>query len=144
MKKCTSWRTLKINNPLGLLSWDPLASSYAYGGQNLIHSAYEARWLVLGRLNARNPCYFTLGVQSAFGRPVFLGKIWDAIRYVKEKIADHSKTVSVLTSREIVLQNNLMQSTEQATTGGATAAISRQLETAVEIGYSTDFRPRIA
>ena len=43
VKKCTSWRTLKMNNPLGLLSWDPLASSYAYGGQNLIHSAYEAR-----------------------------------------------------------------------------------------------------
>ena len=35
--------TLKINNPLGLWSWDPLASSYDYGGQNLIHSAYEAR-----------------------------------------------------------------------------------------------------
>ena len=33
----------KKNNPLGLLSWDPLASSYDYGGQNLIHSAYEAR-----------------------------------------------------------------------------------------------------
>ena len=32
-----------MNNPLGLLGWDPLASSYAYGGQNLIHSAYEAR-----------------------------------------------------------------------------------------------------
>ena len=43
VKKCTSWRTLKINNPLGLLSWEPLASSFAYGGQNLIHSAYEAR-----------------------------------------------------------------------------------------------------
>ena len=38
-----SWKTLKINNPLGLWSWDPLASSYDYGGQNLIHSAYEAR-----------------------------------------------------------------------------------------------------
>ena len=43
VKKCTSRRTLKINNPMGLLSWDPLASSYDYGGQNLIHSAYEAR-----------------------------------------------------------------------------------------------------
>ena len=43
VKKCTSWRTLKMNNPMGLLSWDPLASSYDYGGQNLIHSAYEAR-----------------------------------------------------------------------------------------------------
>ena len=43
VKKCTSWRTLKMNNPLGLWSWDPLASSYDYGGQNLIHSAYEAR-----------------------------------------------------------------------------------------------------
>ena len=32
-----------MNNPLGLLSWDPLASSYDYGGQNVIHSAYEAR-----------------------------------------------------------------------------------------------------
>ena len=42
-EKVTSWRTLKMNNPLGLLSWDPLASSYAYGGQNLMHSAYEAR-----------------------------------------------------------------------------------------------------
>ena len=73
-----------------------------------------------------------------------MGKIWDAIRYIKETIADHSKTVSVLTSREIVLQSNLMQSTEQATTGGATAAISRQLEIAVEIGYLSDFRPKIA
>ena len=36
------WKTLKMNNPLGLWSWDPLASSYDYGGQNLIHSAYEA------------------------------------------------------------------------------------------------------
>ena len=108
MRKCTSWRTLKKNNPLGLLSWDPLASSYAYGGQNLIHSAYEARSFVLGRLNARNPCYFTLEVRSAFGRPDFLGKIWDAIRYIKEKVADHSKTVSVLTSRKIALQNYLM------------------------------------
>ena len=35
VKKRTSWRTLKKNNPLG--------SSYDYGGQNLIHSAYEAR-----------------------------------------------------------------------------------------------------
>ena len=43
VEKCTSWRTLKINNPMGLLSWDPLASSYDYRGQNLIHSAYEAR-----------------------------------------------------------------------------------------------------
>ena len=43
VKKCTSWRTLKINNPLRLGSWYPLASSYDYGGQNLIHSAYEAR-----------------------------------------------------------------------------------------------------
>ena len=73
-----------------------------------------------------------------------MGKIRDAIRYIKEKIADHLKTVSVLTSRRIALQNHLMQSTEQATTGGATAAISRQLETAVEIGYFTDFRPEIA
>ena len=87
---------------------------------------------------------FHLGVRSAFGRPDFLGKIWDAIRYIKEKIADHSKTVSVLTSREIVLQNNLMQSTEQATTGGATAASFRELEIAVEIGYFTDFRPKVA
>ena len=72
-----------------------------------------------------------------------MGKIWDAIRYIKEKIADHSKTVSVLTSRRIALRNYLMQCTEQATTGGATAAISRQLETAVEIGYFTDFQPQI-
>ena len=43
VKKRTSWRTLQMNNPLGLWSWDPLASSYDYGGQNLIHSAYEAR-----------------------------------------------------------------------------------------------------
>ena len=43
VKKHTSWRTLKINNPLGPWSSDPLASSYDYGGQNLIHSAYEAR-----------------------------------------------------------------------------------------------------
>ena len=35
--------TQNDKNPLGLLSGDPLASSYAYGGQNLIHSAYEAR-----------------------------------------------------------------------------------------------------
>ena len=84
-----------------------------------------------------------LGVQSAFGRPDFLGKIWDAIRYIKEKIADHSKTVSVLTSREIVLQNNLMQSTERATSGGDFPAISRQLEIAVEIGYFTDFPSQI-
>ena len=27
-----------------------------------------------------------LGVQSAFGRPDFLGKIWDVIRYIKEKL----------------------------------------------------------
>ena len=33
VKKRTSWRTLKINKPLGLWSWDPLASSYNYGGQ---------------------------------------------------------------------------------------------------------------
>ena len=39
----------------------------------------------------------------------------------------------------LVLQNYLMQSTEQATTGGATAAISRRLEIAVKIGYFTDF-----
>ena len=32
VKKRTSWRTLKINNPLGLWSWNPLASSYDYGG----------------------------------------------------------------------------------------------------------------
>ena len=43
VKKRTSWRTLKKNNPLGLGSWDHLASSYDYGGQNLIHSADEAR-----------------------------------------------------------------------------------------------------
>ena len=43
VKKRTSWRTLKINNPLGLWSWDPLASFYDHVGQNLIHSAYEAR-----------------------------------------------------------------------------------------------------
>ena len=73
-----------------------------------------------------------------------MGKIWEAIRYIKEKNADHSKTVSVLTSRRIALQNYLMQSTEQATTGGATAASFRQLEIAVEIGYFTDFRPKIA
>ena len=42
VKNRTCWRTLKINNPLGLWGWDPLASSYDYGGQNLIHSAYEA------------------------------------------------------------------------------------------------------
>ena len=41
--KRTSSRKLKIDNPLGLWSWDPLASSYDYGGQNLIHSANEAR-----------------------------------------------------------------------------------------------------
>ena len=34
---------VKKKNPLGLWRWDPLASSYDYGGQNLIHSAYEAR-----------------------------------------------------------------------------------------------------
>ena len=34
-----SWKTLKKNNSLGLWSWDPLASSYDYRGQNLIHSA---------------------------------------------------------------------------------------------------------
>ena len=62
---------------------------------------------------------------------------------IKEKIADHSKTVSVLTSRKIVIQNYLMQCTEQATTGGATAASSQQLEIAVEIGYFTDFQPQI-
>ena len=43
VKKRTSWRTLKKNNPLGLWSRDPLASSYEYGGQNLIHSSSEAR-----------------------------------------------------------------------------------------------------
>ena len=64
VKKRTSWRTLKINNPFGLWSWDPLASSYDYGGQNLIHSAYEAREFILGRLNARNPCYFTWGFKA--------------------------------------------------------------------------------
>ena len=70
--------------------------------------------------------------------PRFSGEILDAMRFIKEKIADHSKTVSVLTSRKIVLQINLMQCTERATTGGATAASSRQLEIAVEIGYFTD------
>ena len=43
VKKRIYRRTLKINNPLGLGSCDPLASSYDYGGQNRIHSAYEAR-----------------------------------------------------------------------------------------------------
>ena len=33
----------KRTSSLGLWSWDPLASSYEYGGQNLIHSASEAR-----------------------------------------------------------------------------------------------------
>ena len=36
-------KNTKKKNPLGLGSWDPLASSYDYGGQNLIHIAYEAR-----------------------------------------------------------------------------------------------------
>ena len=40
MRLPISWKTLKINNPMGLWSWDPLASSYDHGGQNLIHSAY--------------------------------------------------------------------------------------------------------
>ena len=31
-----------LEAPLGLWSCDPLASSYDYGGQNLMHSAYEA------------------------------------------------------------------------------------------------------
>ena len=139
MKKRTSWRTLKINNPLGLWSWDPLASSYDYGGQNLIHRAYEARSFVLGRLNACGPCYSTWGFKAPSAAQIFWEKSGTRSVISRRKIADHSKTVSVLTSRKIVLQNYLMQSTEQATTGGATAAISRQLEIAVEIEYFTDF-----
>ena len=65
------------------------------------------------------------------------------MRSIKEEIADRWKTVSVLTSRKIVLQNYLMQNTERTTTGGATVASSRQLEMAVEIGYFTDFQPQI-
>ena len=57
---------------------------------------------------------FHLGVQSAFGRPDFLRKIWDAMRFIKEKVADDSKSVSVLNSKKIVLQNHLMQCTERA------------------------------
>ena len=74
VKKRTSWRTLKMNNPLGLLSWDPLASSYDYGGQNLIHSAYEARYFALGRLNARNPCYSTWGLEAPSVAQIFWEK----------------------------------------------------------------------
>ena len=63
-----------MNNPLGLLSWDPLASSYDYGGQNLIHSAYEARYFALGRLNARNPCYSTWGFEALSVAQIFWEK----------------------------------------------------------------------
>ena len=66
MKKRTSWRILKINNPL--------ASSYDYGGQNLIHSAYEARSFVLGRLNARSPCYSTWGFKAPSAAQIFWEK----------------------------------------------------------------------
>ena len=34
---------LKMNKPLGILSWDPMASLWGHGGQNLMNSAYEAR-----------------------------------------------------------------------------------------------------
>ena len=74
VKRRTSWRILKINNPLGLGSWDHLASSYDYGGQNLRHSAYEARKFVLGRLNARNPCYFTWGFKAPSAAQIFWEK----------------------------------------------------------------------
>ena len=63
-----------MNNPLALLSRDPLASSYAYGRQNLIHSAYEARYFALGRLNARNSCYSTLGFKAPSAAQIFCGK----------------------------------------------------------------------
>ena len=40
------------------------------------------------------------------------------MRFIKEKIADQAKSVSVLTSKKIVLENHLMQCTERATSGG--------------------------
>ena len=95
VKKCTSWRTLKINNPLGLWSWDPLASSYDYEGQNLIHSAYEARYFVLGRLNARSPCYSTWG----FKAPSAAGIFWEK-----------SGTRCVLSRKKLRITRRLFQS----------------------------------
>ena len=50
------WNVLKMHNPLGLLSWYPMASPWGYGGQNLMNGAHEARSLALGPLFARNPC----------------------------------------------------------------------------------------
>ena len=40
------------------------------------------------------------------------------MRYIKKQIADHLKSVSVLNSKKILLQNHLMQCTERATSGG--------------------------
>ena len=84
-----------MNNPLGLLSWDPLASSYDYGGQNLIHSAYEARQFALGRLNACNPCCSTWGFKAPSVAQIFWGK---------------SGTRSVISRKKLRITRRLFQS----------------------------------
>ena len=95
VKKRTSWRKLKINNPLGLWSWDLFASSYDYGGQNLIHSAYEAPYFVLGRLNTLSPCYSTWGFNAPSAAQIF----WDK-----------SGTGCVLSRKKLRITQRLFQS----------------------------------
>ena len=72
-----------------------LASSYDYGGQNLINSAYEARSFVLGRLNARNPCYFTWGFKAPSAAQIF----WEK-----------SETRCVLSRKKLRITRRLFQS----------------------------------
>ena len=84
-----------MNNPMGLLSWDPLASSYDYGGQNLIHSAYEARSFALGRLNTRSPCYSTSGFKAPSAAQISWGK---------------SGTRSVISRKKLRITRRLFQS----------------------------------
>ena len=64
------------------------------------------------------------------------------MRSIKEKIADHSKTVSVLTSRKIVLQNYLMQCTERATSGGDFTTFRNRGENRVFHRFLTENRLR--
>ena len=84
-----------MNNPLGLWSWDPLAPSHDYGGQNLIHSAYEARYFALERLNAGNPCYFTRGFKAPSTAQIF----WEK-----------SATRSVISRKKLRITRRLFQS----------------------------------
>ena len=55
------WITPNVDNPLGMLSWDPMASLWGGCGQTLINGAYEAHSVTLGSFNARLPCYRTFG-----------------------------------------------------------------------------------